>query len=70
MDWTCHVCGQRVQPDADGRIRVEGVTENPKGKAWVWGPVVVHDPCRLKLRTPYDDEIGGRYRSTWEWIKA
>lgn len=36
----------------------------------VWGQVVVHDPCCLELRTPYDDEIGGRYRSTWERMKA
>ena len=66
MNYQCQVCGDVVSPDQEGKIRFEGVTEAPKGKAWVWGPVVVHDGCRLQLVTPFDDRIGDGYVATWQ----
>jgi hypothetical protein len=41
--YRCYVCSERVLPDSRGRIRIEGVTEAPKGTAWVWGPEPVHE---------------------------
>jgi hypothetical protein len=70
MEWTCHVCSEHIEPDDRGHIRLEGITKQPKGMAWVWGPVPVHEPCRLKLRTPYDDQVGDGYCSTWQKMKA
>lgn len=64
----CHVCQREVLPETDGKIRYEGITSRPKGMAWVWGPVPVHEECRYWVKTPYDDQIGGAYKSTWERI--
>lgn len=67
VEYTCYVCGQQIDPSQEegGRIHQEGVTEGPRGMAWVWGPKTVHEQCRLDLSTPFDDEIGdGRYVST------
>ena len=64
----CYVCKQVIEPDAQGMIRVEGVTELPRGKAWVWGPEPVHEDCRLDLKTPYDDRDG--FKHTWQKMKA
>jgi hypothetical protein len=62
----CHVCQDAVEPDEAGKVRFEGITEAPKGKAWVWGPVAVHEQCRLDLATPYDDRIVDGYVATWQ----
>jgi hypothetical protein len=70
MEHVCHVCTLPVLPDVQGRVRVEGITLQDQPKQWVWGPVVVHEDCRMDVRTPYDDEVGGAYVSTWERIKA
>jgi hypothetical protein len=70
MTHICHVCNETITPDADGRIRVEGITEGANRKAWVWGPVTVHDACRLRLVTPYDDRLGNGYTATWETMQA
>ena len=66
MDMTCHVCHELVEPGGDGKVQIEGVAHVDTPKAWVWGPVVVHDPCRLNLKTPFDDKIGGEYMTLWE----
>jgi hypothetical protein len=65
MEYVCEVCERAVSPDDHGKIRLEGVTHERAPKAWVWGPVPVHDECRLDLQTPYDDQIGAGYISTW-----
>lgn len=71
MEYTCAVCDTAVLPNAEGKIRLEGITEGETGMAWVWGPVPVHDPCRLHLKTPYDERVGdGRYRATWQLMSA
>lgn len=70
MDWTCHVCLRPIPPDARGQVRVEGITEQPKGMAWVWGPVPVHEACRTQLHTPFDDKVGDGYCATWQKMKA
>ena len=67
----CEVCDERIEPDAKGKIRVEGVTHSGAPKAWIWGPVPCHDECRTRLRTPYDDLVGtGEYRLTWQKMTA
>jgi hypothetical protein len=70
MEYVCEVCKHAIPPDDRGKIRLEGVTHLSAPKAWVWGPVPVHDKCRLYLRTPYDDRIGAGYKSTWEMVRA
>ncbi|MCA1603463.1 MAG: hypothetical protein LC776_18085 [Acidobacteria bacterium] len=55
-----------VEPGDDGKVQIEGVSHVDTPKAWVWGPVVVHDPCRLDLKTPLDDKIGQEYMALWE----
>ncbi len=69
MTYTCHVCRQTVQPDAEGKVRLEGITQGDS-LAWVWGPVSVHEDCRLRLTTPYDDRLGVGYVATWERMTA
>lgn len=69
MTYTCHVCGQAVQPDAEGKVRLEGITP-ADSKAWVWGPVPLHEDCRVSLTTPYDDQIGDGYVATWQRMTA
>lgn len=64
----CYVCAGPVQPDGAGQVRLEGITEPDKSHDWVWGPVVVHEDCRVHVTTPYDEEIGGRYCATWEKV--
>jgi hypothetical protein len=70
VEYMCEVCKKLVLPDARGKIRLEGVTQIGTPKAWVWGPVPVHEECRLHPHTPYDDQIGDGYISTWEMMKA
>jgi hypothetical protein len=70
MRYECHVCGAEVAPDARGKIRLEGITHESAPKAWVWGPVPVHEDCRLKLSTPYHDQISTGYISTWQKMTA
>lgn len=71
MEYRCEVCSERILPDDEGKIRVEGVTRASAPKAWVWGPVPCHDECRTLLRTPFDDQIGdGDYISTWQKMTA
>lgn len=62
----CHVCSRPIRAGRDGLIQFEGVTD-AKTNMWLWGPVPVHDPCRLVLKTPYDTSIGnGKYLPAWE----
>ncbi len=68
MDFACHVCHEQVEPDDDGKVQVEGVSHVDMPKAWVWGPVVVHDQCRLRVKTPFDDRVGGEYMALWERV--
>lgn len=65
----CYVCSRSVAPGRDGKVQREGITtERPPG-GWVWGPVVVHDDCRLELTTPLDDLVGdGQFVSTGERV--
>jgi hypothetical protein len=70
MEYVCEVCKKPITPDARGKIRLEGVTHKSAPKAWVWGPVAVHDECRLNLCTPYDDQIGAGYTSIWQMMNA
>jgi hypothetical protein len=71
VEYICEVCTQRMEPSTRGKIRVEGVTHSNAPKAWVWGPVPCHDECRIRLRTPYDDQVGlGEYRLTWQDMTA
>jgi hypothetical protein len=71
LGYVCEVCGERIEPDARGKIRLEGVTHQSAPKAWVWGPVPVHEDCRLRLRTPYDDRVGiDGYIRTWQKMTA
>lgn len=66
MDLSCHVCGEQVAPGDDGKVRLEGISHIDTPKAWVWGPVIVHDDCRLHLETPHDDKIGLDYMALSE----
>jgi hypothetical protein len=50
----CHVCGRLVASDVRGEVQHEAVARR-EDKHVVWGPVVVHDDCRLDVVTPYDD---------------
>jgi hypothetical protein len=70
MEYTCAVCHQGIEPDVRGKIRLEGVTHTKAPKAWVWGPVPVHEDCRLTLQTPYDDQVGTDYIRTWQKMTA
>jgi len=72
MTHTCYVCAGNIDPNPNGQIRLEGITEatNEPGRPWVWGPVEVHEDCRLRLSTPYDDRIGADLMSTWEFVPA
>jgi hypothetical protein len=71
LGYVCEVCGGRIEPDARGKIRLEGVTHESAPKAWVWGPVLVHEHCRLRLQTPYDDRVGiDGYIRTWQKMTA
>ena len=67
--YTCHVCSQTVHPDDEGTVRLEGITPDDS-KVWVWGPVPVHEDCRLDLTTPYDDRVGNGYTATWQRMTA
>ena len=67
MDFTCHVCHERVEAGRDGKVQLEGVSHVDTPKAWIWGPVVVHDHCRVQVKTPFDDQIGW---STWLYGSA
>lgn len=66
MNARCYVCHLPVEPDAKGRVRVEGVCPEGDRMTWTWGPVVVHEQCRLRVRTPFDDRIGDGFMSLWE----
>lgn len=57
---TCFVCGLQIEPDAEGRVRYEG-TVWPDSQEWAWGPVPVHDACRMSV--PVAD-VGDPY---WEY---
>lgn len=65
---TCYVCNQPIEPDGRGRIRIEGITPLGDRRAWGWGPVPVHEPCRLDLVTPLDDRIGVDMVATWDRV--
>lgn len=70
MEYVREVCKERIYPNASRKIRLEGVTHASAPKAWVWGPVTVHEECRLYLRSPYEDQIGDGYIATWEMMNA
>lgn len=70
MKYTCAVCRGTILPNDSGKVRLEGVTESPRGKAWVWGPVPVHENCRLDLATPFDEGVGDRYIRTSDFLTA
>lgn len=64
----CEVCSHVVGPDGAGNVLVEGIVEHAT-RNWVWGPVLVHDYCRTRIRTPYDDGLGsGEFIAAWERI--
>ena len=63
MEYICDVCMGLVEPDLEGMVRLEGVTPDDS-KAWVWGPVPVHEACRTRLKTPHDAMIGAGYTAT------
>lgn len=62
----CFVCSRVIKQDEEGLIRTEGMLKSGT-KAWEWGPVPVHDDCRLNLKTPLDDQDG--YMSAWQLMK-
>jgi len=68
--FNCEVCGNPIEPNAVGRIRLEGVTHDSAPKAWVWGPVAVHEDCRVLLKTPYDDQLGKGYAAISDSLRA
>jgi hypothetical protein len=72
VEYVCAVCDERIEPDDSDEVRLEGVTHQSAPKAWVWGPVTVHEDCRLRLQTPYDDRVGteGGYILTWQKMTA
>ena len=70
MKYVCAVCDRHIEPDPQGKVRLEGVTHRKAPKAWVWGPVPVHEDCRLTLQTPYDGEVGIDYVRTWQKMTA
>lgn len=71
LGYLCGVCGERIEPDDHGKVRLEGVTHESAPKAWVWGPVPVHEDCRLRLDTPYDEQVGvDGYIRTWQKMTA
>lgn len=70
MTYYCEVCGNLIEPNAAGRIRLEGITHESAPKAWVWCPVPVHEACRLLLKTPDDDRIGKGYVALSDSLRA
>ena len=70
----CYVCHHSIEPNAQGEVRFEGVTLNfePASgvQGWVWGPVAVHEDCRLQLETPHDDRVGEDLMRTWTLSKV
>lgn len=70
VEYVCAVCDHLIEPDPRGKVRLEGVTHQKAPKAWVWGPVPVHEDCRLTLHTPYDDQVGFDYIRTWQKMTA
>jgi hypothetical protein len=49
-------------------MQCEGISRIGKPEAWVWGPVVVHDECRLDVKTPFDEKGGLDYVAAWERV--
>lgn len=68
MDTSCYVCHEPVAPGRDGQMQCEGIYRLGKPEAWVWGPVVVHDECRLDVKTPFDEKVGLDYMAAWERV--
>jgi hypothetical protein len=52
----CHVCPDPITTDV---VRFESV-ETDDGRC-VWGPVAVHEQCRLLIRTPFDGRLGAGF---------
>jgi hypothetical protein len=63
------ICAVCKTPLTSPKIRLEGVTASSDDphRPWLWGPVMVHDPCRLELQTPWDDVVGDFMR-TYEMV--
>jgi hypothetical protein len=66
MDWNYHICHKPVVPGFDRMVQLEGISHVDTPKAWVWGPGIVHDDCRLRLTTPFDDKVGQDYMALSE----
>lgn len=70
LEHRCHVCSRAIDPDDRGEVRFEGITQTTAARPWVWGPVAVHEQCRLDLKTPFDDKVGDGFESTWSKLKV
>lgn len=70
MTYDCEICGKPIEPNADGKIRVEGITHQAPPRPWAWGPVPVHEECRLLVKTPYDDQLGEAFQATSDFIQT
>ncbi|OKI95064.1 hypothetical protein AMK19_32845 [Kitasatospora sp. CB01950] len=56
IPYDCVVCLKPIEVAPDGTIRIEGIVKQEK--QWLWGPYPVHEPCRLDIRTIYDQLLG------------
>lgn len=67
MDRICVVCNNPID---EAQIRLEGVTvsSDDANRPWLWGPLTVHEDCRIRLRTPWEPFLGNGYMSTWEIV--
>jgi hypothetical protein len=67
MDRLCTIC---ENPITGPKIRLEGVTasSDDPDRPWLWGPLTVHDNCRLDIRSPWEPFIGNGYMLTWEIV--
>lgn len=64
----CHACKREIQPGKSGRVRVEAITVLGTMDC-VWGPVPVHEACRLNLETPFDSHLGVNLVATHGWVR-
>lgn len=62
----CYVCQRPIVPGPKG-IRYEGTTWGNSSR-WTFGPVPVHDDCRMDLKTPHDGKR--EHAPGYEWRPA
>lgn len=63
----CAVCLEEITTPT---VRMEGVErDEAAGGGYVWGPVPVHEACRVHVRTPYDDRLGAGFVSTYDFVE-